>query len=76
MIVGVHANNANSRSIKLKTGRTSYKVCQGLEGRLPDNVVDDDGVWGQEEVGETLRDLRELQSRAVENLQCESTFSG
>lgn len=35
---------------------------------LPDHVVDDDGVRGQEEVGEALRDLRELQPRAVENL--------
>lgn len=36
---------------------------------LPYNVVDDDGVGGQEEVGEALRDLRKLQPRAVENLQ-------
>lgn len=32
-------------------------------------MVDDDGVWGQEEVGEALRDLRELQPRAVEDLE-------
>lgn len=31
-------------------------------------MVDDDGVGRQEEVGEALRDLRKLQSRAVENL--------
>lgn len=35
---------------------------------LPDDVVDDDGVWREEQVGETLRDLRELQSGAVKNL--------
>lgn len=38
------------------------------DGRLPDDVVDDDGVGGQQEVGEALRNLGELQSRAVENL--------
>jgi len=31
-------------------------------------VVDDDGVGGQQEVGETLRDLGELQSRTVKDL--------
>ena len=36
---------------------------------LPDNMVDDDGVGGQEEVGEALRDLGELQPWAVENLR-------
>lgn len=41
---------------------------------LPDNVVDDDGVRGQEEVGEALRDLRELQPRAVKNLKIKITF--
>lgn len=35
---------------------------------LPDDVVDDDGVWWEQQVGETLRDLGELQSGAVENL--------
>lgn len=69
MIVGVHANNANSGSIKHRQGEFHIKFVRGWKGRLPDNVVDDDGVWGQEEVGETLRDLRELQSRAVENLR-------
>lgn len=43
------------------------------EGRVPDDVVDDDGVRGQEEVGETLRDLGELQPRAVENLRGKSS---
>lgn len=65
VVVGVHANAADSPSVKRRQGVTSYKVC---EGRLPDNVVDDDGVGGQQEVGETLRDLGELQSRAVKNL--------
>ena len=32
-------------------------------------MIDDDGVRGQEQVGETLRDLGELQSRAVKNLR-------
>lgn len=32
-------------------------------------MVDDDGVRGQEEVGEALRDLRELKPRTVKNLQ-------
>lgn len=41
-----------------------YKI-----GNLPYNMVDDDGVGGQEEVGEALRDLRKLQPRAVKNLQ-------
>lgn len=36
-------------------------------------MVDDDGVRRQEEVGETLRDLRELQARAVENLRRKTT---
>lgn len=31
-------------------------------------MVDDDGVGGQEEVGETLRDLRELQARTIKDL--------
>lgn len=31
-------------------------------------MVDDDGVRGQEEVGETLRDLRELQPWAIKDL--------
>lgn len=31
-------------------------------------MVDDDGVWREEQVGETLRDLRELQSGAVKDL--------
>ena len=35
----------------------------------PDDVVDDDGVRGQEEVGETLGDLRELEPRAVKDLR-------
>lgn len=32
-------------------------------------MIDDDGVGGQEKVGETLRDLGELQSRAVKDLR-------
>lgn len=65
VVVGVHANAVNSASVTRRQEVTSEKVC---EGSLPDNVVDDDGVGGQEEVGETLRDLGELQARAVENL--------
>lgn len=42
---------------------------------LPDDVVDDDGVRGQEEVGETLRDLGELQPRAVKDLSRERARS-
>lgn len=34
-------------------------------------MIDDDGVRRQEEVGEALRDLGELQARAVENLRRE-----
>lgn len=32
-------------------------------------MVDDDGVRGEEEVGEALRDLRELQPGAVKYLR-------
>lgn len=49
-------------------------LCASKGENLPDNVVDDDGVRGQEEVGEALRDLRELQPRAVKNLKIKITF--
>lgn len=45
-----------------------FNLNESFLKNLPDNVVDDDGVRGEEEVGKTLGDLRELQSRAVENL--------
>lgn len=36
-------------------------------------MIDDDGVRGQEEVGEALGDLGELQPRAVKDLRRETT---
>ena len=36
---------------------------------LPDDMVDDDGVGGQQEVGEALGDLGELETRTVEDLE-------
>lgn len=37
--------------------------------RLPDHMVDDDGLWGHQECMQALWDLRELHSLSLKDLQ-------
>lgn len=44
--------------------------------RLPDHMVDDDGLWGHQECMQALWDLRELHSLSLKDLQKETnTFN-
>ncbi len=37
--------------------------------RLPDHMVDDNGLWGHQERMQALRDLRELHSLSLKDLK-------
>lgn len=43
--------------------------------RLPDHMVDDDGLWGHQEGMQALWDLRELHSLSLKDLQIEAIHS-
>lgn len=46
-----------------------YAAICGILIRLPDHMVDDDGLWRHQEGMQALRNLRELHSLGLENLQ-------